>query len=115
MKPLFKYILVLTSLILLCCNKDERKIIITDFSKPQSFSVEPYVFYPYSMMNITINGFTNDTIKIRLGSNQSEPIMELTGKIKEKWHTDYYGEGPRTIIFDPYLATDGELEIEFSL
>lgn len=67
------------------------------------------------MMNLWLKGQVNDTIKIKLGSADNEPILKLSGKIEERWYTDYYGEGPRTIIIDPYKATEGMLEIDFSL
>ena len=42
-------------------------------------------------------------------------ILKLTGKIKERWYTDYYGGFDQTLIFDPYKATQGNLEIRFEL
>jgi len=116
MYRIFKYLMILVnSVILLSCNKDEAKLVITDFSEPQTITLEPYNLYPYAMMNIWVTGHVNDTIIIKLHSNDNKPILKLSGKIKEWWYTDYYGEGPRTLIFDPYKATEGKLEIEFSL
>jgi len=61
------------------------------------------------MMNIWIKGYANDTILIKLNSVDSKPIMKLKGEIDERWYTDYYGEGNKIIIFEPYKATKGKL------
>ena len=67
------------------------------------------------MKNVFVKGYVNDTILIRLGSMEGTPILRLKGRLDERWFTDYYGEGPQTFIFDPYKATDGCLEIRFTL
>ena len=67
------------------------------------------------MMNIWVKGYVNDTILIKLGSKNSIPILKLIGNINERWNTDYYGEGERKLIFEPYKATEGKLEIDFGL
>ena len=100
---------------LVSCGKDSGKLKVTDFSKSQVIKVEPYKNYPYSMMNIWINGYVNDTILIKLHSKDSKPILKLKGEINERWYTDYYGEGERILIFEPYKANKGELEIKVEL
>ena len=66
-------------------------------------------------MNIRIKGSVNDTILVKLHSKESQPILRLAGDIEERWYTDYYGEGKRTVIFEPYRATEGNIEIEVKL
>ena len=99
------------------CGKDEATITVSDFSNPTVISktVEPYDRYPYTMMNIYVEGYTNDTILIKLRDWGSEPILRLSGEINERWYTDYYGEAPKTVIFDSYKATDGEVKVTIFL
>ena len=96
-------------------SKDEAKLKITDFSQSKTVTLKPYKFYPYAMMNVIVKGYVNDTILIKLDSHNSKPILKLKGNINKRWYTDYYGEGPVTLIFDPYKATEGKLEIDFGL
>ena len=109
------YVIICLLLILTSCSKDKERLKIVDFSKSQTIKVTPYKNYPYSMMNIWVKGYANDTIIIRLNSKDSEPILKLKGKINERWYTDYYGEGERILIFEPYRANNGELEIKIEL
>lgn len=97
------------------CSRDDEKLIITDFSKPKNIILKPYKNYPYVMMNIWVKGYVNDTILIKLNSKNSTPIMKLSGEIDERWYTDYYGEGEKIILFEPYKATKGKLEIKAKL
>ena len=115
MKHPFHTVLVLLCVTLISCKDDRATIRVADFSKPLVISqtLEPNFGYPYAMMNIWVEGYTNDTILIKLHSKDNKPILKLSGEIKERWYTDYYGEGPRTIIFESYKATKGELEIKF--
>lgn len=116
MSRFLKYLIILVYTgILFSCNKDKAKLVITDFSEPQEITLEPYDLYPYTMMNVWITGHVNDTIILKMHSDDNKPILKLSGNIKERWYTDYYGEGSRTLIFDPYKATKGELKIEFQL
>lgn len=55
-------------------------------------------------MNIWIKGYANDTILIKLNSKDNKPILKLKGQLNERWYTDYYGEGKRILIFEPYKA-----------
>ncbi|MDT0552370.1 hypothetical protein [Urechidicola vernalis] len=98
-----------------CTSRDKTKIKITDFSEKTTRTIEPYKNDSYAMMNVWVNGFTKDTILIKLGTDESLPILKLSGTISQRWYTDYYGGGNRTLIFDPYKATEGDLEIKFEL
>ncbi|MBO0341962.1 MAG: hypothetical protein VX798_05875 [Bacteroidota bacterium] len=105
----------LLCLLLASCGKDDETLEINDFTRKKTIILEPYKNYPYSMMNIWVKGQVNDTILIRLNSLDSKPILKLSGKVDERWYTDYYGGGSKTIIFDPYKATKGSLEIKAQL
>lgn len=67
------------------------------------------------MLNIRVNGYTNDTVRLNYNLYGGTNFF-LSGKIDTLLvQTDYYGEGPVTLIFDPYKATKGDLKIEFKL
>jgi len=106
---------ILMAFLLESCGKDDENLIITNFSESKTITLKPYAGYPYTMMNIWIKGYANDTIVIRLNSSDSEPIMKLKGKIDKRWFTDYYGGSSKIIIFEPYKATKGKLEIKVKL
>ena len=112
MKRLFIFFILIT---LLGCGRDKGKVIISDFNKSETIILKPYKSYPYTMMNIWIDGYVNDTVIIKLNSKDSKPILKLSGDINERWYTDYYGEVDQIIIFEPYLASKGKLEIKASL
>lgn len=101
-------------LTLVSCNKDKATIVISDFSSKKEITLKPYNYKLYAMKNVWVKGYVNDTILIRL-NNEDKPIMKLSGKIDKRWYTDYYGEGQEKLIFDPYKATKGKLEITFKL
>lgn len=107
-----KYIILF---LLISCGKDDEKLEISDFTKSKTIVLEPYKNYPYSMMNIWIKGYASDTILIKLNSKNSKPILKLSGEINERWYTDYYGEGERIIIFEPYKSDEGNIEIKAKL
>ncbi|MBJ7882788.1 hypothetical protein [Gelidibacter salicanalis] len=108
--------LIWTLLILLSsCGQDNKILIIDDFTDSKIIVLKPYKNYPYAMMNIWVKGYTNDTILIKLDSKDSKPILKLSGDIDERWYTDYYGEGKRIIIFEPYKASDGKIELKTKL
>ncbi|SHG75183.1 hypothetical protein SAMN05444483_12711 [Salegentibacter echinorum] len=110
---LFLYVLISIILFTCCSKKDTAKLKITDFSKTQTVVLQPYKFFPYTMINIKVKGYVNDTIKIIQGPDLYD--INLSGDLDTIRKIEYYGEGPRTFIFDPYKATQGELEIEFQL
>lgn len=98
-----------------CCYQDKAKLEVFNFSETRTVGVKPCENDSYAMMNVWINGQTNDTILIKLDTKESLPILKLSGKINERWYTDYYGGIDQMLIFDPYKATQGNLEIRFEL
>jgi hypothetical protein len=111
-----KTVLLITScFILVSCNKDKTHIEITNFSEKKVVTLEPYKWKPYAMLSIKVKGYTNDTIRLNYNLYGGTDFY-LSGKLDTLLvQTDYYGEGPITLIFDPYIATEGKLEIEFNL
>lgn len=105
-------------LVLFSCNKDYRKFRVDDFSKLRVDTLQPYKWKDYSpihgyvMYNITIKGYTNDTVKIK---HEGGIDINLFGKIDTIIQNDYYGEYDIIVTFDPYKATRGKLEIEYKL
>ena len=72
------------------------------------------------MLRIEVKGYCNDTVIIV--RNRYDPIPYNNQKGYKFYRTidtliqhDYYGEGPRTYIFDPYRATEGKLQINIDL
>ena len=108
-------LIFILSLILVSCNMDKENLKITDFSKQKIITLKPYKWKPYAMLKIRVKGFINDTTRLNYNLYGGTDFF-LKGKIDTLLvQTDYYGEGPVKFIFDPYKATDGELEIEIKL
>lgn len=114
MKKLLSILFIL-SICLSSCNRDKIKLNITDFSKTKTVTLKPYKWYPYAMLKIRVKGYTNDTIRLNYNLYGNTNFY-VSGDIDTLLvQTDYYGEGPVTLTFDPYKATDGKLEIDFGL
>ena len=106
---------VLIFLIIVSCGKDHAELKVTNFQKKDSITLEPYKFRPYAMLNLRVKGYCNDTVRLNynLYGNTNHYII---GKVDTLLiQTDYYGETPVKFIFDPYRATEGELEIKVNL
>lgn len=108
-----KYIFLFFALLIISCEKDRAEIEVTDFTKKQTIRLEPYSLMPYSMINIHVTGYVNDTIKII----QEPPFydIKLVGELDTVRKIEYYGEGNKTFVFDPYRATNGKLNIKIKL
>ncbi len=107
-------------LIFISCNrKDRKKVTITKFDKIIIDSLEPYKnkVLGYALHNIWIEGYTNDSIKIRVSKNPDDNSYSFyyKGKIKKRLSFDYYGEYKRYFYFDPYKATEGKITIKYEL
>lgn len=120
-KPLFiitVLILVLAGFLLACNRTDRKKIIITNFDEEFVDSLIPYkenFFRHYAMYNVYINGYVNDSIEVKKGLQANYPSIFLKDSIKIRLHSDYYGEKTSYLYFNPYKATEGRLEIRYSL
>jgi len=109
---------LLCSFVIFACSKarkDSVEIRVTDFTNDVIVELEPYENRTYAMMNIWIEGTVNDTILIKMNSADNQPILKLSGEIKERWYADYYGSQEQIIIFEPYRATKGDLKIKAKL
>lgn len=115
MKRIFLRLSAVFLISLTACNNDKAKLKITDFSKTEVVVLEPYKFKPYAMLKINVKGNVNDTIRIHYDLYGNSNFF-LVGKIDTLLvQTDYYGEGKVKILFDPYRATEGEVEIKAQL
>ena len=101
--------------LMISCNKDKVNMTILDFSKTEEIILEPYKFKPYAMFKLRVKGYSNDTIRINYNLYGNTNFL-LCGKVdKLLVSTDYYGEGLVKLIFDPYKATKGSIEIDADL
>ena len=62
------------------CTEDGGNLKINSFNKVQTIELQPYGNYPYTTMNIWIEGYTNDTIHIKLDNIENKPILKLSEK-----------------------------------
>lgn len=102
-------------LIFSCKNKqrkDYKKFTITDFSKKKIDTLKPYENKSYNTFYIKVKGHVSDSVKIK---RKGYYDIILFGKIDTLINGDYYGTEEIIWIFDPYNATKGKLEIEYSL
>lgn len=111
----FKTLILLSLFFILGCSDDNKTLIVDNFDNTYEVEVIPYRYRSYTMMNIWVKGYTNDTILVRLNSRDSKPILKLSGKIDKRWYTDYYGSGARKVFLDPYKANKGVLELKVKL
>ena len=108
-------LILIFCLTIVSCSKDTATIEITDFSKTETIELQPYAWKPYAMLKIKVKGYTNDTVSINYNL-YGDTSFYISGEIDTTLvQTDYYGEGPVRLIFDPYKATDGKLLIDFNL
>lgn len=109
MKKLLLHSLLVILLFLQGCNEKNnyRDITITDFSKPQIFSLKPSDNKLYSTFIVDIKGNSNDSIAIF--KNQ---YVKLNGKIDTVFNNDYYGGSDAVFYFYPYKASNGKLTVK---
>lgn len=108
-------ILIILFLIFSCArnqNKDFSRFTITDFSNKRIDTLKPLSSKSYSSFYIKVNGFSNDTIKIK---RKGYHDIILSGNIDTLVNGDYYGTENIIWLFEPYKATKGELKIEYGL
>jgi len=111
----FIFISLILSTCLAACSRDKTKLKITDFSKLKTITLKPYKWKMYAMLNVKIKGNVNDTIRLNYNLYGNTHFY-LSGILDTLLiQTDYYGEGPVTLTFDPHKATSGKLEIDFGL
>jgi len=115
------YLRLLTILILLssCENSsDRKKVTIDNFNEKFIDSLVPIPDKAYSVFYVKIEGNSNDTIRLNLGSNNPQvPHLDyyFTGDFEEEIRLDYYGESNKYITFDPYKATKGKIKLIYRL
>src|SRR5690606_31595272 len=115
------YLRLITLLILLssCENSsDRKKVTIDNFNEKFIDSLVPIPDKNYSVFYVKIEGNSNDTIRLNLGSNnpQVRPLdYYFIGDFEEEIRLDYYGESNKYITFDPYKATKGMIKLIYRL
>ena len=103
----------LTLILMTSCDRtDKKKFIVTDFSKKRIDTLIPYKDKSYAVFFIEVKGFSNDSIKIKRKDHYD---IKLIGDIDTIVRYDYYGGNNVIVEFDPYKATEGNLEIEYNL
>ena len=91
---------------------DHRKFTVTDFTQKRMDTLVPLEHKSYVGYFAKIKGNVNDTIQFR---REGYFDINLFGEIDTLINGDYYGTEDIIWIFDPYKATEGELEIEYGL
>ena len=70
----------------------------------------------YSTYYIRVKGYANDSIRIIPGQEgDGTNSFYYSCNIDEELRMDYYGTFTQYFTFDPYNATEGELNIEYKL
>ncbi len=108
----------LTLLFFISCNRnDEKKIIITKFENIFVDSIVPIKNKTYTSYNLFIKGYANDSIEVRKSKSKNDNSYSYfyKGDIDIRLDSDYYGENVQYFYFNPYKATEGRLEITYSL
>ncbi len=93
-------------------SRDYKKFTVTDFSKKRIDTLKPHKNKSYYAYYIKVKGYVSDSVKMK---RKGYYDIILSGKIDTLINGDYYGTGEIIWIFDPYKATKGKLEIEYSL
>ncbi len=106
------------SLFVSCSIKKKKEIVITNSTKRFSDSLVPskrMIRSGYVNYIVEIKGVVNDSVKFNLFDGKEFSTFYLKGDIENKFMDEYSGCCPRYLIFDPYKATEGKLEIEYGL
>ena len=100
-----------------CGNSNDRKeIIVTDFNNKFIDSLVPNKKESYSTYYIHIEGYANDSIRIKPGKETDNYYyFYFKDSINEELKMDYYGGETRYFLFDPYKADNGKIEITYKL
>ena len=106
---------------LICCffscgninSNREKTYEITKFDKPILDTLTPIKGGNYSVKEIKVLGYTDDTIIVSFGKGYYKHY--LTKKIDTVFSTDYYGTKKAIFIFEPYRAKNGSLKLKFSI
>ena len=113
-------VIMSVSLVSIACQKstDKKFKTINDFNSKFIDSLIPDNSNnnSYSTYYIHITGYANDSIRIKPGIEEDEfYYFYFKDSINEELRMDYYGHQTKYLLFDPYKASDGELEITYKL
>ncbi|MFP2995477.1 hypothetical protein ABN763_06185 [Spongiivirga sp. MCCC 1A20706] len=109
MKQILLIFILLTSL---SCgfNRVSKKIRTNDFSKVICDTIVPKKDGSYAVFILKMKAEVNDSIKIKFVDE-----LIFSGKIDTTIKADYYGRVKVPVSFNPYKATKGSVDIEFSI
>jgi hypothetical protein len=108
-----KYFIIIILIFSSCKKgKDYKKVTISDISNKRIDTLKPLDNKSYYAYFIKVNGHVNDSVKIQ---RHGYFDITLTGKIDTILRGDYYGGENVICLFNPYKASKGQLEIEYSL
>lgn len=96
-----------------CSSYDKRDHIsftVEDFNEVREDTLVPNDHGEYLSFNIQVKGHVNDTSKIEIDGHFD---LNLYGEIDTIIKNDYYGTETKIITFNPYRATNGNLEIRY--
>ncbi|PWI29878.1 hypothetical protein DI383_08980 [Flavobacteriaceae bacterium LYZ1037] len=110
MKNYFLFIL-LSIFLLISCSKNEKELLIDDFSKKISDTLVPIEGRAYGAVVYEIKGDSNDTISVTFNGVKKQ----FFGKFEYKFRMDYYGGMNVGFEFDPYRATNGKIDIRYGI
>lgn len=107
------YILLISLSIfsLISCSKNERKILIDDFTKKITDTLVPQEEKAFGAVVYIIKGHSTDTIIVTFNGVKKQ----FFGKFDYKFRMDYYGGIDVDFEFDPYRATDGRIDIKYGI
>ncbi|MBR9757930.1 MAG: hypothetical protein GYB39_07585 [Algicola sp.] len=97
--------------LLISCSNNERKLLINDFSKKITDTLVPQESKSYGAAGYVIKGISNDTILMTFYGIKKK----FTGSFEYKFRLDYYGGSDVEFEFNPYRASQGEIEISYGL
>ena len=118
----WKYVIMLILITLVCYScaesTDKKFKTINNFNNKFVDSLIPdnSDYESYTTYYIHIKGYANDSIRIKPGKEGDEYYyFYFKDSINEELKLDYYRGQTKYILFDPYKAKKGEIEITYKL
>lgn len=110
----FRFILLINFITILSCLTDEirKTYTVTDANETIIDTLYPIKDKNYTTKIIKLMGETNDSIYISVDKGYK---IYFIGNIDTSVNLDYYGKYPVIFEFNPYKATNVNLNIEFTI
>lgn len=111
MKGIITLLFLATTFLVVSCQK-ERSFTTSDFSKAVFDTLKPNKdLGKYAAAKLEIKGKVDDTIRIKFyGIDQ-----KYFGDFDDSLILDFYGGVNVEFMFDPYLATEGFIEVKYGI